>query len=64
MLVPGDNLASHFLGGYKAPSGALRKCRFCMTTYDEMNLKVSITSMGISRLTKLPGQTYYSIKKK
>lgn len=28
-LVSGDNLASHYLGGYKSLSSALRKCRHC-----------------------------------
>ena len=41
-LVSGDNLASHYLGGYKAPSGALRKCRQCMATSDDMQTKVDI----------------------
>lgn len=39
-LVIGDNLASHYLGGYKAPSGALRKCRQCMATAEDMHTKV------------------------
>ena len=39
-LVSGDNLASHLLGGYKAPSGALHKCRHCMATSDDMQQKV------------------------
>ena len=39
-LVSGDNLASHYLGGFKAPSGALRKCRHCMATTDDMQTKV------------------------
>ena len=29
-LVSGDNLGSHFIGGYKQLSSAHRKCRFCM----------------------------------
>ena len=29
-LVSGDNLTSHYLGGFKSPSGALRRC----TLYD------------------------------
>lgn len=40
-LVPGDNLASQFLGGYKALNAALRKCRHCMATVEDMNSKVS-----------------------
>ena len=39
-LVPADNLASHYLGGYKSLSSALRKCRHCMATADDMNSKV------------------------
>ena len=39
-LISGDNLASHYLGGFKAPSGALRKCRYCMTTSDTMATEV------------------------
>ena len=42
ILVPGDNLASHYLEGYKLPSGALQKCRFCMATYNEMSEKVCL----------------------
>lgn len=41
-LVSGDNLASHYLGGYKAPSGALRKCRYCMATFEDMQTKVKL----------------------
>lgn len=29
-LVPADNLASQYLGGYKALNAALRKCRHCL----------------------------------
>ena len=36
-LVSGDNLTSCFLGGYKAPSGALRKCHHCMVTTADMS---------------------------
>jgi hypothetical protein len=35
-LVSGDNLASHYLGGYKSLSSALRKCRHCMAVADDM----------------------------
>ena len=34
-IVPADNLASHYLGGYKSLSSALRKCRHCMATADD-----------------------------
>ena len=39
-LVSGDNLGSHLLGGYKAPSGALCKCRHCMATAQDMTTNV------------------------
>ena len=35
-LVSGDNLGSCFLGGFKAPSQALRKCRHCMATSEDI----------------------------
>lgn len=41
-IVPADNLASHYLGGYKSLSSALRKCRHCMATADDMFTKVSL----------------------
>ncbi len=41
-LVSGDNLGSNFIGGYKQLSSALRKCRFCMATAEEMKEKVSL----------------------
>ncbi len=34
--MPGDNLASQFLGGYKALNSSLRKCRHCMATAEEI----------------------------
>lgn len=42
-LVAGDNLASHFLGGYNSFSSALRKCRHCMATADNMATEVQCT---------------------
>ncbi len=39
-LIPADNLASQFIGGYKALNAALRKCRHCMATGDSMRCKV------------------------
>lgn len=39
-LIPGDNLASQFLGGYKSLASALRKCRFCMAVDEQMQTKV------------------------
>lgn len=47
-LVPVDNLASHYLGGYKSLSSALRKCRQCMAVAEDMQSKVI---MDIFRLT-------------
>ena len=39
-LVSGDNLASHYLGGYKSLSSALRKCRHCIAVADDMTTVV------------------------
>ena len=39
-MVAGDNLASHYLGGYKSLSSALRKCRYCMAVADDMAVEV------------------------
>lgn len=39
-LVPADNLASHYLGGYKSLSSALRKCRHCMAVTEDMSTAV------------------------
>ena len=41
-VVCADNLASWSLGGFKALSSALRKCRFCMAVADDMKSKVGI----------------------
>uniref|UniRef100_A0A1X7V6K4 Uncharacterized protein n=1 Tax=Amphimedon queenslandica TaxID=400682 RepID=A0A1X7V6K4_AMPQE len=38
-LTLADNLASHFLGGYKSLSSTLRKCRFCMAVAQDMKSK-------------------------
>jgi hypothetical protein len=35
-LIPGDNLASQYLGGYKSLASALRKCRHCMAVDAQM----------------------------
>lgn len=40
LLTLADNLASHFLGGYKSLTSALRKCRFCMAVAQDMKSKV------------------------
>ena len=44
-FVPGDNLASQCLGGYKSLSSALRKCRHCLAVNEGMQTKVSIEYM-------------------
>ena len=41
-LVPGDNLASQYLGGFKALASALRKCRQCMAVDDDMQREVCV----------------------
>uniref|UniRef100_A0A1X7VAW7 Uncharacterized protein n=1 Tax=Amphimedon queenslandica TaxID=400682 RepID=A0A1X7VAW7_AMPQE len=40
-LVPGDNLASQYLGGYESLASAHRKCSTCMTTNEDMQNKVA-----------------------
>lgn len=42
VVVPGDNLASQYLVGYKALNAAFRKCRHCLTTSEDMVANVSI----------------------
>lgn len=37
-----DNPASYELGGFKNLTGALRKCRFCLATKEDMNSMVSL----------------------
>lgn len=39
-VLPGDNLASQYLGGYKGLASALRKCRQCMAVDEDMQSKV------------------------
>ena len=39
-LASGDNLGSHYIGGFKAPSGSLRKCRQCLAVDDNMKTQV------------------------
>ena len=39
-LVPGDNLASQYLGGFKSLASALRKCRQCMAVDSDMQCQV------------------------
>lgn len=38
--VSGDNLGSHAIGGFKGSCTALRPCRHCMVTYNEIKDKV------------------------
>ena len=38
-VVPGDNLASQYLGGYKALNSALRKCRHCLAVQDYQEIE-------------------------
>lgn len=40
LFVCADNLAAHYIGGFKSLSSALRKCRYCLTTDDDMSSKV------------------------
>ena len=42
-IVSADNLASQMIGGYKQLASALRKCRFCMATDEEVQNKVRTT---------------------
>ena len=44
-LISGDNLGSNLLGGFKAPSGAYRKCRNCMATAEDMKSKVCAVAL-------------------
>lgn len=39
-VVPGDNLASQYLGGFKSLASALRKCRHCMAVDIDMQCQV------------------------
>lgn len=43
ILMLADTLAAHQIGGFKIGVGfALRKCRSCMATWDDMQTKVYI----------------------
>ena len=42
VVIPGDNLASQYLGGYKALNAAFHKCRHCLATSEDMVANVSI----------------------
>ena len=39
-LFPADNLASQYVGGYKALNAALRKCREYLAVQEDMQSKV------------------------
>ena len=41
-LIPADNLASQYLGGYKALNAALRKCRHCLAVQEVMQSLVRV----------------------
>ena len=38
-LVSADNLASNLIAGYKSLTSAFRKCRTCMATATDMQMK-------------------------
>uniref|UniRef100_A0A1X7VTQ9 Uncharacterized protein n=1 Tax=Amphimedon queenslandica TaxID=400682 RepID=A0A1X7VTQ9_AMPQE len=40
VVVLGDNLASQYLGGYKALNAAFRKCRHCLATAEDMAVNI------------------------
>lgn len=42
VTVAADNLGSHCIGGFKGSCIALRPCRHCMISYDEIKEKVTI----------------------
>jgi len=53
--VSGDNLGSHAVGGFKGSCTALRPCRHCMVTYNEMKDKVDksiISTMYVPLMMK------------
>lgn len=58
VTVSADNLGSHCIGGFKGSCTALRPCRHCMISYNEMRDKVIIELMIIC--TKLNIRTLLS----
>ena len=44
IAVSGDNIGSQLLGGFKQLASAMRQCRWCMATKDDVNTKVYIHS--------------------
>ena len=43
IAVSGDNIGSQFLGKFKQLASAMRQCRWCMATKDDVNTKVRIS---------------------
>jgi len=41
-LFPADNLASQYIGGYKALNSTLRKCRQCLAVHEDMQSQVRV----------------------
>ena len=44
IAVSGDNIGSQLLGEFKQLASAMRQCRWCMATKDDVNTKVYIYS--------------------
>lgn len=44
-IVPGDNLASQYIGGYKSLASAHRKCRNCFAISDDMQSQVIVVAL-------------------
>ena len=49
-MVPADNPASDLLGGYKSLHSAFRKCRHCLATNEDIQIKVTLynTKLDVS----------------
>lgn len=60
-LISGDNLASHYLGGYKSLSSALRKCRHCMAVADDMATEVRLpnSSLRLANTATFDGENFH-----
>lgn len=55
-----DTLAAHSIGGFKGGlSRALRKCRCCLATYEQMSTKVNKTVNIISYKPNIYGNLLY-----
>ena len=46
-LFPADNLASQYIGGYKALNAALRKCRKCLAVQEDMQSQVHVHEFSV-----------------